>query len=1721
MLDPQKVMRGARVSLLTTTALLTTFVAGTGSLRAQISIPDGANIPTVSPPPVVAGTVWNLQGDATIFSPAVTPSTYYQVSLPTGATGLTINGAAGGSTVTLNDGSGHFGYMASHSATTVTISNVTFTGGHNNDFPIGGTGAGGIIYNEGNLTVNTSGAVTFANSLTDYTIDISIGGALYSNNRLTINDSGNLAITGNTALGFGGGVYALHGIVINNTGQPAITVTNNVSLGRGGGGLNDGDGLTITGGANISQNTVLQDGGGVRSVGGTVSIGTASGDVTVSGNSASTGAPTYDGGGIVSYSVGVGDGNVTLGNSAGTVTITGNTAGYTTATSGVVANLGANAGGIFADGATSITGATIALSNNRATGDGGGIYSGGAVTLTGNQVTVTSNNALGFGGAIFAGGNVTIGAFGSTDLVTGNTAPAGGGAIYSNAGTVTINGTVTLSSNTATNGSGGAIQAAGGSVAVNGNLTAMNDIAGLSGGAVSASGSVTALGDANLTSNTAETGSGGAIFAGGDVTIGATDSTVTLSANAAAVEGGAIFAGGGVTIGKATVTATLSGNTAPAGGGAIYSNAGAVIINGTATLSSNTATSGNGGAIEAAGGGVTVNGNLTAMNDMAGLSGGAVFASGSVMVVGDANLTSNIAATGSGGAIFAGGDVTIGSTGSTVTLSANAAAVEGGAIFAGGGVTIGNATSTVMLADNIAPAGGGAIYSLAGTVTINGTVTLSSNTATSGSGGAIQSAGGGVTVNGNLTAMNDIAGLSGGAVSANGPVTVVGNANLTSNTAATGSGGAIFAGGDATIGSTGSTVTLTGNAAAVEGGAIFASGDVAIGNADSTDTITGNTAGLNGGAIASAGATTLTGSAITLSDNTATADGGGIYSAQAVTVTGPLTANSNTATNGNGGAIDAQAGGVTVTGSLTASGNIAGLSGGAVYALAGDVTATTDVSMDHNRATGGNGGAIDAVAGAVNLATASGSVSLTNNIAGGSGGSINAGGDVTLGNDAGTLTLTGDTAGLNGGAIASGGATTLVGNTIMLTGNTAAGAGGAVFAAGDFTLASGSDTAISGNSAGTLGGALWIGGDANFSATAGDITFSGNTESTSGTPRANAIYLDNTGGATTTTFDATPGHSITFFDPIQSNAANGLVSVMATGGGMVAFDGSLYSNLIDRWSQVYGNTEVQSGTTFVVRNNAVYGALAADVGGAAGGSSFTVDSDATLAGGIVGEVRADNFALNGTLNIAGAAPPGNASGGFSMFTVTSNNVSFGAGSVVLFNTYLNDASVQRTDLLTLNLNGSATSGTAAVAVTNVGGPGGLTVGNGIELVHVTNNNGTTAGAFTLAHEVRGGIFDYRLFRGGVDGSDPNDWFLRTIGPGGPIIGPELATYSVVQPLAQQLGRAMLGTHDERFGDLYRVQCEPAETNAPPYTKAPVYTKAPTADCGAYGWRPAVWGRLFGQQIDNHYQAFIDPSASGQIAGFQAGADFLRSDSLIAGHTDYAGLYAAYGNANADVSGFVTNAAATALVLQHTGHVNLNAYSGGAYWTHYGPQGWYLDLTLQGTSYGGAASTEFARLNTNGSGFVSSLESGYPIALPQLGFGFVLEPQAQVLWQWVSFDAGNDGLGPVALGTTSETTARVGVKGKWTITTDSGQVWQPYVRANFWSDFGGTAATLFGPDSVPLISHGQYMDVDAGFTTKIDTHLSAFVDAGYQFAVSHDGGGRRDGVRGTAGLRYQW
>ena len=351
-------------------------------------------------------------------------------------------------------------------------------------------------------------------------------------------------------------------------------------------------------------------------------------------------------------------------------------------------------------------------------------------------------------------------------------------------------------------------------------------------------------------------------------------------------------------------------------------------------------------------------------------------------------------------------------------------------------------------------------------------------------------------------------------------------------------------------------------------------------------------------------------------------------------------------------------------------------------------------------------------------------------------------------------------------------------------------------------------------------------------------------------------------------------------------------------------------------------------------------------------------------------------------------------------------------------------------------------------------------------------------------EVRGGAFDYDLFRGGLDpSSSPNDWFLRstfvvgppepslppippilptdpppqTLPPGlYPIIGPEIATYGVVQPIARQLGMTTLGTLHDRIGDTLLnantgTPC-PADGGTPDgiFRKAPV--KAPT-DCLNAGWGPSVWGRVLGQQIDNHYRAFADPRASGQLLGFQSGIDLWRGE-WIPGHRDAAGIYCRIRQCQCRRERSRHQRGGDRLCAAQDRQPQSRCLVGRGLLDALRPGRLVPRRGGAGDALSRRASTQFASLATTGFGFLSSLETGYPIRLPVFGPGFVLEPQAQIVWQQVSFDDANDGLGEVALGTTSGASGRIGLRGRWTIVGDSGQVWQPYVRANLWQRLGG-------------------------------------------------------------------
>jgi autotransporter-associated beta strand protein len=193
------------------------------------------------------------------------------------------------------------------------------------------------------------------------------------------------------------------------------------------------------------------------------------------------------------------------------------------------------------------------------------------------------------------------------------------------------------------------------------------------------------------------------------------------------------------------------------------------------------------------------------------------------------------------------------------------------------------------------------------------------------------------------------------------------------------------------------------------------------------------------------------------------------------------------------------------------------------------------------------------------------------------------------------------------------------------------------------------------------------------------------------------------------------------------------------------------------------------------------------------GPTTISDGAINLTGSLVSPVTVEQAGTLGstgtvfnTVTNAGTVEPGLGLpiGLFGNLTV--NNY-VGAGGILALRTFLG-ADNSPSDQLTIN--GGTATGNTRINITNVGGPGVQTTANGILVVNAINGATTAPGAFTLGNaELRAGAFDYRLFQGGLNGSDPNDWFLRSTFIESPpprlepIIGPELATDAALTLLA--------------------------------------------------------------------------------------------------------------------------------------------------------------------------------------------------------------------------------------------------------------------------------------------------------------------------------------------------
>ncbi|MDN4591877.1 autotransporter outer membrane beta-barrel domain-containing protein, partial [Xenophilus aerolatus] len=323
-------------------------------------------------------------------------------------------------------------------------------------------------------------------------------------------------------------------------------------------------------------------------------------------------------------------------------------------------------------------------------------------------------------------------------------------------------------------------------------------------------------------------------------------------------------------------------------------------------------------------------------------------------------------------------------------------------------------------------------------------------------------------------------------------------------------------------------------------------------------------------------------------------------------------------------------------------------------------------------------------------------------------------------------------------------------------------------------------------------------------------------------------------------------------------------------------------------------------------------------------SAYAVASGATL--DLAGHSQTiASMANSGTVSLLGSAPG---------TTLTVNGPWVGNGGLLSLGTALGD-SASVSDRLVLNGPSAVASGTTNVQVTNLGGLGALTTGNGIEVISATNGATTTAqttkSAFSLVGgHVDAGAFEYRLHAADASGAGEN-WYLRSsttatppVDGGGtpstpavtvPTYRAEVPLYAALPEQFRQANWAMLGNMHQRIGDESGGVVGAAGPNK--------------------GNERQAWGRVISMDRDIQQSGTVSPTSKGRLTGFQAGTD------LWANANWRTGVYVGQLEGDMSVTGF-----ARGVVSYAAGSNDLRSQYLGAYATWKNDSGLYVDGVLQ-------------------------------------------------------------------------------------------------------------------------------------------------------------------------------
>ena len=1086
-------------------------------------------------------------------------------------------------------------------------------------------------------------------------------------------------------------------------------------------------------------------------------------------------------------------------------------------------------------------------------------------------------------------------------------------------------------------------------------------------------------------------------------------------------------------------------------------------------------------------------------------------------------------------------------TNSGVTFAAGASAGNATISSNAAGALIDFQTGTTAATSTLNNSGGGRIYfegnSTGGTATINntdgrlyvqGTADLSGATVNNAVGGSvyISDSTTGVAV-GRLSGAGNV--VLGGKTLTVGAASILGNSDTISgvisdlgkqfkdlngngyNNAATATGGSVVKVGAGTLALTGANT--------YSGGTGITAGTLAFNNAQALGT----------GAVVMTGGELLATNDVAFGDalQSITFNGSATVAAatgKAFTFTAGITNKASVATFGNA----TDNGVVLFTPASVTTTNVASLNVAGGTLRAGDATGLNALTSINASTTVAKGATLDLNSFNTSVANLQGagtvltgtdaSKALTVN-AGNFAGSIQ-GADSLIKNTVGTLVLSGTNTytgatTVNAGVLRAGAANVLPVGTALTVANAAtldlnnqaqtigslAGVAGSAVTLGSAALTTGgnnSSTAFNGVISGT--GSLVKTGTGTFTL-GGANSYTGATNVNAGTLQAGAANVLPSNTAVTVGNGATLALA-NLAQTIGSLAGAGAVTLgsgaLTTGGNNTntAFTGAILGSgsLVKTGTGVFA---VSGANTYTGTTTVAQGTLSATAANAlSAASAHTVASGATLALNGNSQIVA-SLTNAGIVSLVGTTPG---------TTLTVNGAYVGNGGTLALGTLLGASGTS--DRLVLNGPGASASGSTNVAISNFGGLGALTTGNGIEVVTAQGGATSTKTAFALAGgHVDAGAFQYRLYAADASGNG-SSFFLRTQDGSTPVtpvtpVTPtfptlsvpsyraEVPVYSAMGNVLRQDDLAMLGNLHRRMGDDANV--------------APAPATGVTGDTGWGSGNRRAWGRVFGGTTTIAQGGTVGTDTRASTTGFQTGVDLFANDRWNAG------VYIGALRTDANVSG-------------NFGLGGLSGYAGSfradsqylaGYATYQIPQGMYADFVLQ---YGRQDVTADALFKpsakTKGDSLLASAEVGQRFAI---GDGWAIEPQAQLVYHRLNLNnTGITGFTNVQQNPDSQVLGRIGVRLTGDMMTSMGR-FQPYARVNLWHGFGGTdSATFVGLAGATTISSRigyTSTELAVGATLSVTKSVSLYGEVGKLFHAGGSDARVKTSVQGSLGVKF--